>query len=79
MGRTAREVLAKWDGQRSDASAKIEAVRAAMSAAGAPEAAQRIMHGHVAKAMANAEALGLEGSHLEWFQFLGGMVTQRTS
>ena len=33
------------------------------------------MHGHVAKAMASAEALGLENNHLEWFQFLGGMVT----
>ena len=78
-GETAREVLAKWDGKRSDAPAKIEAVRAAMSAAGAAEAARKLMHGHVAKAMANAQALGLEGSDLEWFQFLGGMVTQRTS
>ena len=78
-GETAREVLAKWDGKRSDAPAKIEAVRAAMSAAGAAEAARKLMHGHVAKAMANAHALGLEGSDLEWFQFLGGMVTQRTS
>ena len=43
------------------------------------DAARELMHAHVAKAMASAEALGLEGSHLEWFQFLGGMVTQRTS
>ena len=78
-GEAAQEVLAKWDGQRHDAPAKIEAVRSAMTAAGAADAARELMHAHVAKAMASAEALGLEGSHLEWFQFLGGMVTQRTS
>ena len=78
-GVTAQEVLAMWDGQRHDAPAKIEAVRAAMTAAGAADAARELMHAHVAKAMASAEALGLEGSHMEWFQFLGGMVTQRTS
>ena len=78
-GGAAQEVLAKWDGQRHDAPAKIEAVRSAMTAAGAADAARELMHAHVAKAMASAEALGLEGSHLEWFQFLGGMVTQRTS
>jgi geranylgeranyl diphosphate synthase type II len=78
-GDAAREVLTKWDGQRDDAPAKIEAVRKAMSAAGAAQAARELMHAHVAKAMASAEALELKGSHLEWFQFLGGMVTQRTS
>lgn len=78
-GEAAREVLAKWDGQRTEAAAKIDAIREVMSAAGAAHAARQLMHAHVDKAMANAEALGLEGSHLEWFQFLGGMVTQRTS
>ena len=78
-GMGAQEVLAKWDGQRHDAPAKIEAVRAAMTAAGAADAARELMHAHVAKAMASAEALGLEGSHLKWFQFLGSMVTHRTS
>ncbi|MGB1122624.1 MAG: polyprenyl synthetase family protein, partial [Flavobacteriales bacterium] len=78
-GEAARKVLAKWDGQRTEAAAKIDAIRAVMSAAGAAHAARQLMHAHVDKAMANAEALGLKGSHLEWFQFLGGMVTQRTS
>ena len=78
-GVAAQEVLAKWDGQRRDASAKIEAVRAVMIAAGAADVARELMHAHVAKAMASAEALGLEGSHLKWFQFLGSMVTHRTS
>ncbi len=78
-GDGARATLANWDGQRSNPAAKIEAIREAMSAAGAVDAAKELMHAHVAKAMASAEALGLEGSHLEWFQFLGGMVTQRTS
>ena len=78
-GVATQEVLATWDGQRHDAPSKIEAVRSAMTAAGAADAARELMHAHVAKAMASAEALGLEGSHMEWFQFLGGMVTQRTS
>ncbi|HBP46089.1 MAG TPA: polyprenyl synthetase [Flavobacteriales bacterium] len=78
-GETARETLAKWDGQRGDAHAKIRAIREVMSASGAADAARQLMNSQVSQAMVSVEALGLEGSHLEWFQFLGGMVTRRTS
>ncbi len=78
-GETARETLAKWDGQRDDPHAKIRAIREVMSASGAADAARQLMSSQVSQAMVSVEALGLEGSHLEWFQFLGGMVTRRTS
>ena len=78
-GETARETLAKWDGQRGDAHAKIRAIREVMSASGAADAARQLMNSQVSQAMVSVEALGLAGSHLEWFQFLGGMVTRRTS
>ena len=72
-------VLAKWNGERDATSTKVQEVRAAMVQAGADAAAREVMHAHVANAMECVDALGLDEAHRNWFEFLGGMVTQRTS
>lgn len=75
----ARATLAKWNGERDATSAKVEEVRAAMVRAGADVNARLAMDAHVDNAMACVDSLGLGDAHREWFEFLGGMVTQRTS
>lgn len=78
-GASAREVFTRWDGNRDNSNEKINEVRSAMKAAGAEEAAKNEMRAHVERAMACAQQLELDEPHLEWFEFLAGLVTDRTS
>ena len=78
-GEEARRTLASWDGNRSDAAAKIQAIRSAMQAAGAEVAAKELMSEQVGRALACLDRLQLNDEHREWFEFLAGLVTQRES
>jgi len=78
-GDEARRALASWDGNRSDATGKIEAIRSAMQSAGAEVAAKQLMNEQVDRAMACMDRLQLSDEHREWFGFLAGLVTQRKS
>ena len=71
--------LKKWDEITDQPKEKVEFVKSAMVACGADTAAQLRMNEHVDRAMSAIDALELEASHREWFGFLGGLVTQRTS
>lgn len=78
-GAAARDVFTRWDGKRDNSNEKINEVRSAMKAAGAEEAAKNEMAAHVGRAMACAQQLELAEPHMEWFEFLAGLVTDRTS
>ena len=71
--------LKQWDEITDQPKEKVEFVKSAMVACGADTAAQLRMNEHVDRAMSAIDALELEASHREWFDFLGGLVTQRTS
>ncbi|MDA9018901.1 polyprenyl synthetase family protein [Flavobacteriales bacterium] len=71
--------LKQWDEITDQPQEKVDFVKSAMVACGADAAARLRMNEHVDRAMSALDALDLDPSHREWFGFLGGLVTQRTS
>ncbi len=71
--------LKQWDEITDQPQEKVDFVKSAMVACGADAAARLRMNEHVDRAMSAIDALDLDPSHREWFGFLGGLVTQRTS
>ena len=73
------EDLKKWDAIQDQPEAKVDFVKNAMMECGADLAARRSMKAYVEGAMSAIDSLQLSESPREWFGFLGGLVTQRTS
>ncbi len=71
--------LKQWDEITDQPKEKVDFVKSAMVACGADAAARLRMNEHVDCAMSAIDALDLDPSHREWFGFLGGLVTLRTS
>ena len=57
----------------------FEFVKNAMIECGADAAARSAMLDYVGQAMSALDDLNLSDTNREWFDFLGGLVTQRTS
>ena len=73
------EALKHWDEVEDQPAEKVAFVRNAMARCGADEAARARMKNHVQKAMAAIDSLELDEANRVWFDFLGGLVTERTS
>jgi geranylgeranyl diphosphate synthase type II len=71
--------LSAWSGVANRPAEKIEAIRSAMVAAGADEAAREAMHTFVDEAMAELGNMGLHEDHHVLFAGLARMVTDRVS
>jgi geranylgeranyl diphosphate synthase type II len=73
------KALKQWDEVVDQPAEKVAFVRNAMVRCGADEAARARMKNHVEKAMAAIDSLELDEPNRVWFDFLGGLVTERTS
>ena len=71
--------LKMWDDIDDRPIDKVEFVKKAMVECGADEAARIAMVDYVNRAMSALDDLNLSETNREWFDFLGGLVTQRTS
>lgn len=71
--------LKNWDGIEDQPEEKVEFVKNSMIECGADQAARLAMHDYVGRAMSALDDLHLSETNRDWFDFLGGLVTQRTS
>tara|TARA_B110000879_G_C11170944_1_gene513540 strand:+ start:402 stop:1385 length:984 start_codon:yes stop_codon:yes gene_type:complete len=72
-----REELQRWNGRGHDHESKILAVKAIMVELGSDVAARHRMEGCVEAAISCMDALDLQETHRDWFEFVAGLVTTR--